>query len=392
MGGPINNNERPVRLEERLADAYRHALYGPAFLLRETWECPLWPTADIGLASGQSLNLLVWRHVGGAMRPQSSAFVSVLSVFAILTPAASAQVDQCHFPEPARSIALSALPPPIFERLQTDVPGWARQILFAGRRNGLYFFWIETGNAIKIVQVTIFHLKQTNEVEVLEGGWPVFGGPYERCRTTKTLLDKAARRAAGLPEPPSDIASTPPPIPYPPISLRLHEQGTTKLTVGMDPAGVPTEVALNQSSGVERLDNAAIAYVKDHYRRQKSDGQSATQMTVAVVWRIDPVDTILTMREEDFPLGAVRRREAGETAIQISYGNGGVLKHLKVIRSSGHTDLDGKAIEIIKAKLAATTGIKAGTQAVLIRWALPSPVVNDTEIFEIHAPTLHVME
>jgi TonB family protein len=327
------------------------------------------------------------------MRPQSSAFVSVLSVFAILTTAASAQADHCHFPKPARSIALSALPPPILEKLQTDVPGWARQILFAGRRNGLYFFWIETGNAIKIVQVTIFHLKQTNEVEVLEGGWPIFGDPHQMCKTTKTLLDKAVRQAAGLPEPPSDIASTPPTIPYPPISLRLHEQGTTTLTVGMDPAGSPTEVALNQSSGVERLDNAAIAYVKDHYRRQKSDGQtSATKMTVIVVWRIDPADAILTMREADFPPGAVQRREAGETAIQISLGNGRALKHLKVIHSSGHTDLDGKAVEIIRAKLAAMTSIKAGTQAVLIRWALPSPVVNDTEVFEIHAPTVHVME
>jgi len=325
------------------------------------------------------------------MSAHSFAFVAVASVLPILTTAVSAQVDYCHFPKPARSIALSALPPPIMEKLQADVPGWARQILFAGRRNGLYFFWIETGNAIKIVEVKIFHLKQTNEVEVLEGGWPVF--PPEMCKTTKTLLDKAIRQAAGLPEPPTDIGSTPTPIPYPPISVRLHEQGTTKLTVGIDPTGSPTEVVLTQSSGVERLDNAAIAYVKDHYRRPKSDGQTgAAQISIIVEWRIDPVDTVLTMPEGDFPPGAVQRREAGETSVQVSLGKRGVLKQVKVIRSSGHTDLDGKAVEIIRAKFAAVTGIKARTQTVLIRWALPSPWVNDTEIFEIHSPTVQVME
>ena len=54
--------------------------------------------------------------------------------------------------------------------------------------------------------------------------------------------------------------------PYPSISLRLGEQGTTiiKVTIGVD--GQVTAAALEKTSGFDRLDAAAVEYVKSHWR------------------------------------------------------------------------------------------------------------------------------
>ncbi len=53
---------------------------------------------------------------------------------------------------------------------------------------------------------------------------------------------------------------------YPPVSRRLGEQGTVILQVLVDAEGRAIEAKIVQSSGFPRLDQAAIAGVKDDYR------------------------------------------------------------------------------------------------------------------------------
>ena len=77
--------------------------------------------------------------------------------------------------------------------------------------------------------------------------------------------------------------------PYPPISQRLGEQGTTtlKITIGTD--GTITEATVEKSSGSARLDQAAQEYVKAHYRYKPPtvNGQPTTAVTLLnVVWNL----------------------------------------------------------------------------------------------------------
>lgn len=53
---------------------------------------------------------------------------------------------------------------------------------------------------------------------------------------------------------------------YPPVSRRLGEQGTVVLEVMVDASGRAVEAKIVQSSGFARLDDAAVAGVKERYR------------------------------------------------------------------------------------------------------------------------------
>ena len=50
--------------------------------------------------------------------------------------------------------------------------------------------------------------------------------------------------------------------PYPSISRRLGEQGTTQMRVCLDVQGSPQSVDVSRSSGFERLDSAAVQAVR----------------------------------------------------------------------------------------------------------------------------------
>jgi len=89
------------------------------------------------------------------------------------------------------------------------------------------------------------------------------------------------------PTPPKEIAKTHTIPPYPALSQRLGEQGTTRLkvTVGVD--GKPTEVTIDNSSGSTRLDAAALQYVKENYTWEPAtrDGKPVSDtILVNIVW------------------------------------------------------------------------------------------------------------
>jgi len=92
---------------------------------------------------------------------------------------------------------------------------------------------------------------------------------------------------AAPPTPPEAIMSTHGIPPYPAISQRLGEHGTTLLNITIDEAGRCTEATVATSSGSNRLDTAAIDYVKQRYRWKPAtqNGHPVTvRSQIRVVW------------------------------------------------------------------------------------------------------------
>ena len=86
-----------------------------------------------------------------------------------------------------------------------------------------------------------------------------------------------------VPMPPQRVerAPTPPPVvftpargiaathtipEYPFVSRRLREQGTMRLKLTIDERGIVTQATVVNSSGFQRLDEAAVDWVKSHWR------------------------------------------------------------------------------------------------------------------------------
>jgi protein TonB len=96
---------------------------------------------------------------------------------------------------------------------------------------------------------------------------------------------KAAPVAASDPLRPIVRTHTLPP--YPPISVRLNEQGTTLMEVHITVEGNVDDCKIVQTSSSDRLDQAACEYVKSHWRWQPPTQQgtpTAVSTRVSVKW------------------------------------------------------------------------------------------------------------
>jgi periplasmic protein TonB len=75
--------------------------------------------------------------------------------------------------------------------------------------------------------------------------------------------------------------------PYPALSQRMGEQGTTLLKVSIDNTGKPTDCVVAASSGSKRLDDAAVEWVKANWRWQpptQAGKPVAATTEVSVKW------------------------------------------------------------------------------------------------------------
>ncbi len=77
--------------------------------------------------------------------------------------------------------------------------------------------------------------------------------------------------------------------PYPAISVRLGEQGTTLIDVNISTEGVVTECTVAKSSGSDRLDTAACDWVKGHWRWQPptlNGAPTAAKAQIQYTWNL----------------------------------------------------------------------------------------------------------
>jgi periplasmic protein TonB len=75
--------------------------------------------------------------------------------------------------------------------------------------------------------------------------------------------------------------------PYPVISQRLGEHGTTTVEVNIDVSGSVTDCKITKTSGSDRLDQTTCEYVKSHWKWQPPtlEGKPTAAVTrIAMVW------------------------------------------------------------------------------------------------------------
>jgi protein TonB len=93
--------------------------------------------------------------------------------------------------------------------------------------------------------------------------------PSPNAITLPTGPDQAAAApvaAAVAATPAQAIAATHTIPEYPPVSRRLGEQGTLSLRITISEQGAVSDARLESSSGFARLDDAAMQWVKAHWR------------------------------------------------------------------------------------------------------------------------------
>jgi protein TonB len=106
--------------------------------------------------------------------------------------------------------------------------------------------------------------------------------PSPNAITLPSRSDVAAAAPAVAPAPPTPaqaIAATHTIPEYPPVSRRLGEQGTLTLRITITEQGAVSDARLESSSGFARLDEAAMQWVKAHWRYRP-----AVQGGKAVPW------------------------------------------------------------------------------------------------------------
>jgi TonB family protein len=152
------------------------------------------------------------------------------------------------------------------------------------------------------------------------------------------------------------VMATHTPAPYPQMSVMTSEEGTTIVTVSIGADGVPTKAAVFTSSGSVRLDEAAVAHIKDNWRWNApiiGCKPAASETRVSVKWDLSntaanafqPASVFMDAR--DYPPDALKRREQGNVTMAVVVTAQGQVQPI-VLRSSGFPDLDQKSVEVIK--------------------------------------------
>jgi TonB family protein len=170
--------------------------------------------------------------------------------------------------------------------------------------------------------------------------------------------------------------------PYPSQSKELGESGDTLVRVFIGKDGVPVDAKLEKSSGYNRLDNAAVSWVKNTWRWMPPNTDCAVVNTlIKIGWAatadaIGPLDVDLRLvaSESDYPADARAKKEEGVTELQILLTEVGGVQSAHVAKSSGYSDLDAKARDVV-TNLAFTTATVSGRPArsiVLVKfvWSL----------------------
>jgi TonB family protein len=148
--------------------------------------------------------------------------------------------------------------------------------------------------------------------------------------------------------------------PYPAISQRLGEQGTTILRVEIAPDGSVAGDSVDRSSGSQRLDQAALDFVKEHYRWQPMDCKTPVAVELRVLWALrqapsTPLDLALVSQVIHFlnadpagyPEGSAQLPRLVGTLVVIK--DDGSVGQVAVIRGSGDPAIDRKSVETVRS-------------------------------------------
>jgi TonB family protein len=184
--------------------------------------------------------------------------------------------------------------------------------------------------------------------------------------------------------------------PYPLESVRLKEQGNSVLKVAIAPNGAVVEDSIVQSSGSERLDSAALDYVKQNWRWQPMpDCKTSVSVAVSVAWRIrtnplqglDPATLFQMVKflladPADFPAGSPPRKAM--VVLMAMVNDQGIPTTLFVLQPSGDPALDEKSKDIVRTRHHLTAmrmdGKPQGSMAIIgVIWTPPGETPPDPD-------------
>lgn len=217
-----------------------------------------------------------------------------------------------------------------------------------------------------------------------------------------TASDIKARDAAACAQQlrPRPVMSTHQLPPYPEISVRLNEEGSTRLRVTIGNDGVPTDAVVEQGSGSQRLDEAATNFVKATWRWEPVVNFCGAPVSMGVVidWKlknrnnplsgIDPARlmsalSIIAPDDADYPPDALAQKQWGMSGLLVMLSDTGQAQEVIVSTPSGSDSLDQKALQLAKSKFRwtpATLNGKpvGGMMIVMVVWTLPGQPKPDT--------------
>jgi periplasmic protein TonB len=122
--------------------------------------------------------------------------------------------------------------------------------------------------------------------EVVPAIAPPATAPASPTTPAPAVAEPAPLRATASPPAPPVLAASairyrvPPAIAVPMASRRLGESGTVLLRVWVDAQGLPRQVSLHRSSGFARLDEQALAAMREARFQPVTDGGSAIDWVV----------------------------------------------------------------------------------------------------------------
>jgi TonB family protein len=141
---------------------------------------------------------------------------------------------------------------------------------------------------------------------------------------------------------------------YPSDERSSGSDGITILSVHIQPDGTMTNASVLSSSGETDFDAAAVQCARRAKSPQKSGGGPIEVDWVATVdWRhrghsFIEVPGLKPCRATHYPMSAVRNGEQGVVAFAWQIGLDGRPTNVKILKSSGHDDLDAAAVTCTK--------------------------------------------
>ena len=108
----------------------------------------------------------------------------------------------------------------------------------------------------------------------------------EKPAVAPSVPPRAAEATSAIaPTPARGIARTHTTPPYPPLAVRLGEQGTVRLHISLDSSGAIRGIDVLKTSGSASLDDAAVAWVLQHWRYEPAtrDGKPVASSVLADV-------------------------------------------------------------------------------------------------------------
>ena len=146
--------------------------------------------------------------------------------------------------------------------------------------------------------------------------------------------------------------------PYPIISVRTGEQGLVGMLVTIRRDGTVADVNLMKSSGYDRMDRAAMDFLKAHWLWPAFDTSCPDTVTMQVNFNwILPFSMesasgkAVTMGPADYPPAALAAKEQSSAQVTGTLMPDGTVTGLSLTVSSGYPDLDAETLKIAQDQI-----------------------------------------